>query len=642
MKTWKAWIVLAIALAAGTARAQVSSASPGELSSAHAAFERQCERCHVAFGGVPTTQCLHCHRDLGERIARGVGFHATVTAKPCSECHAEHRGRGAALSPPPPSPFDHRASVFPLEGQHAQLSCERCHPGSSSRWVGVPTQCARCHADRAHAGKLGSDCAKCHRATDWKPTRTLAEHELPITGAHASQSCESCHRGGQHLVAHQACGQCHVQTHGGTKEACTTCHSTVTWKDASYAHHKGGEQLPGPHKTAPCLACHPRFRFRPTSLECAACHDRERPHQPLGDCANCHSATSWKTRTFDHDRPEVGFALTGKHRDVACEACHPASFKGKAAERRTCASCHADPHRAQFGAKSCDACHATASWRPSTIDASAHTAFGYELRGAHVRTACADCHRSGQFVATATACASCHPDARHRGRFGSACERCHRESSWAETPSFDHATTGFALDRGHANVACASCHGRGGLALAGRPAPSACATCHATPHGKQFSSQCAQCHTTSSFRAAKPFDHAATAFPLELRHSTLACSACHDAKRQPIANGACRSCHGDPHRGSNSFDCSDCHRADRWRVIRFDHDLTDYPLVGRHRVASCGGCHANPNWSGVRTDCAACHALDRPRTPDHLTTVECADCHDATSWRSLKTLRRRR
>jgi hypothetical protein len=198
-------------------------------------------------------------------------------------------------------------------------------------------------------------------------------------------------------------------------------------------------------------------------------------------------------------------------------------------------------------------------------------------------------------------------------------------------PRFDHAATGFALERGHAKVACERCHA--GTRLKTSAAPTACVTCHATPHPKQFGTQCTQCHSTASFRQVAKFDHARTDFPLELRHAAVACVSCHDPKK-PTVNRACRTCHGDPHRGGNAFDCADCHRPDRWRVVRFDHDLTAYPLTGRHRIASCGGCHRNPGWTGVRTDCVACHAFDRPRDTTHLTKITCDDCHTSTSWRT--------
>jgi hypothetical protein len=284
----------------------------------------------------------------------------------------------------------------------------------------------------------------------------------------------------------------------------------------------------------------------------------------------------------------------------------------------------------------CADCHTTAGWRPATITAAQHASW-FELRGAHGEASCRGCHAGGQFVGAPRACSSCHPDARHRGRFGSDCASCHDESAWSHTERFDHARTGFALDGGHAGVGCAGCHGEDGMRLAGAAAPRACQSCHAANHGMQFGARCTECHTTASFRAVPAFDHAArTDFPLERRHAALPCLSCHDARRRPAIHRECRTCHGDPHRGSNAFDCSDCHRADRWRIVRFDHDLTAYPLVGRHRVAACGGCHSNPNWTGVRTDCVACHALDRPRDTTHAGEIDCEDCHALATWRTVR------
>lgn len=656
--------------AARAARADLGTVSPGKLAAAHAAFESQCNRCHVPFGGVPQRQCLACHTRLAERSARGVGFHSTVAAQPCTDCHQEHHGRDARLAPPPPAAFDHRTTGFALDGDHARLACERCHPaaGASRRWVGIATTCQSCHADRAHRGTLGGDCARCHRANGWSPAlHTARDHATPLTGGHARLACADCHRSGLHLAPQQPCAACHVQPHGGTSNAaCDTCHRVAGWTQVTYRHAFPPDRLPGKHQTAACLSCHPGFQFRRTSFDCAGCHDRDRPHEPLGACEGCHTAVSWKQPTFDHDRASIGFALTGRHRSVRCAGCHtrPGTFLGA---DRACAGCHADPHRRQFagwpraaaasppspiaaalatlsplrGGPGCADCHTTTGWRPSTIGVAAHAGFGYPLRGGHAVTACAGCHAGGGFAGTPRACAGCHADVRHRGRFGADCATCHDEIAWSRTARFDHARTGFALDGGHAPVGCRACHGGDGLRLVRAPAPAACQTCHTAPHSAQLGTRCAECHTTRSFRSTPPFDHAArTEFPLELRHATLRCRSCHDAGR-PVIHGACRTCHGDPHRGANATDCSDCHRPDRWRIIRFDHDLTSYPLVGRHRIAPCGGCHSNPSWTGVRSDCVACHAFDRPRTQDHLALLICDDCHTPTSWRTVRAAVRR-
>ena len=628
--------VLAIVVAmVGVAHADIGSVSPGPLARAHAAFEAQCDRCHVPFGGVPAERCLSCHTQLAQQVARGTGFHATpsVRQQECTACHGDHHGRDAALSPPPPSPFDHGVATFPLEGQHAQLACARCHP--ADRWVGIATACARCHPDTAHKGSLGSDCAACHRAQSWTPaTRTVADHKVSLAGGHAALKCADCHRSGLHMVARQACSQCHAPAHGGTKRECETCHVVAGWKQVSFVHSFPPERLPGKHQTAACLACHPKFKFAPTSFECAACHDKERPHKPLGACEQCHSPLTWETRTFDHDRPEIGFPLVGRHVGLECKACHPDGNKF-APVKPACDACHANIHGERYTGRDCAGCHTANDWKPSTIAVADHDKLGYPLRASHARAACTACHDTRNLASTPTACASCHRDVRHRGALGLRCERCHDDTTWSHTPAFDHETTGFPLERGHANVTCNRCHGENGMLLVGNPAPKACETCHATPHGTQFGKGCTQCHNTASWRDVAPFDHDATGFPLERRHQTLACAACHNPKQQPVVSRECRTCHGDPHRGGNGFACEDCHRADRWRVIRFDHDLTDYPLTGSHRITRCNGCHTNPTWTGVRTDCVSCHALDRPRDRLHLTTVTCDDCHNTTSWKSL-------
>jgi predicted CXXCH cytochrome family protein len=91
-----------------------ASWTPGPLSEAHHALERNCESCHVkAFVAVRDKACLACHTDIGDHAdhgrlldARGPaswgeGFQRTVATifnKPgpgaCTDCHTEHQGAG--------------------------------------------------------------------------------------------------------------------------------------------------------------------------------------------------------------------------------------------------------------------------------------------------------------------------------------------------------------------------------------------------------------------------------------------------------------------------------------------------------------------------------------------------------------------
>jgi hypothetical protein len=707
-----------------------SLASPGPLAKAHAGFEQSCDKCHVPFKGIPSTSCLACHTATQKRIASNVGTHAAFAreGKKCASCHKDHKGRAHELSPPVEARgFDHAARTgIALTGKHAAVACAACHTKGANgpRWIDIKPldDCGGCHKD-AHAGALGASCKSCHAPAAWKPaTKTISDHLVPMTGGHAGRKCADCHTRGAHLVETSTCGDCHEQKHGGTRAPCKSCHNVENWKSATFQHDFCSCILPGKHQTAPCLACHPAFRFKPTPFACAACHDKDRKHEELGACARCHSALSWKTRAFDHNQPRVGFALAGKHLEVGCENCHTKKGVFKGAPRacegchkvpqhgdfggcaqchdvagfgkqrfshdqtrfpldgqharqsvrceschakfkkgeftpgpNACALCHADPHGGQFAAPAgaahtssprfgCKDCHTTQTWTPSTIDAARHAAeIGYALAGKHVGVACSSCHAAGRFVDTPRACAQCHVD-RHDGRFGGECARCHDESSWRHHPGFDHAQTGFVLRGAHDGLACAQCHGPDrqrlravAAAATASGAKIGCATCHTPRHGDQFGRDCTRCHQPTRFSDVPPFDHAQTMFPLDRRHRVVRCTTCHDAARVPHLDPNCRTCHGDPHRGRAQLDCGECHRADVWRIVRFDHDRSEFPLRGRHFTTPCRDCHVNDQFTGLRTECVACHRGDRQRADslhaDHRSFgFDCSECHRSFSW----------
>ena len=89
--------------------------------------------------------------------------------------------------------------------------------------------------------------------------------------------------------------------------------------------------------------------------------------------------------------------------------------------------------------------------------------------------------------------------------------------------------------------------------------------------------------------------------------------------------------------GQLTTSCEDCHRPDRWRLVRFDHDLTAVPLRGAHMVTPCTSCHTNQRWIGLTTVCWDCHAGDAARAPRTVDAhgfgrVECQDCHSLWRW----------
>ena len=86
---------------AAAARADLRSlVSPGPLARPHAAFDKQCDKCHVPFKGIPTANCLACHARVAEQLKTGHGSHTQWSDRKCSACHGDHKGRDHQLSPP--------------------------------------------------------------------------------------------------------------------------------------------------------------------------------------------------------------------------------------------------------------------------------------------------------------------------------------------------------------------------------------------------------------------------------------------------------------------------------------------------------------------------------------------------------------
>ena len=96
---WPWW--LSVILAGGAAF------SPGPLTSqslagvqlggfdSHAAFENDCNVCHVPLQGLDPARCEACHTTEGNERASGEGLHGRLAATTaCADCHPDHRGRG--------------------------------------------------------------------------------------------------------------------------------------------------------------------------------------------------------------------------------------------------------------------------------------------------------------------------------------------------------------------------------------------------------------------------------------------------------------------------------------------------------------------------------------------------------------------
>lgn len=667
-----AWVALVALLLPDAARAQIFS--PGDLSKAHASVDgiRDCVKCHAEGGGHDNGLCIACHKEIGQRLDRGDGYHASVKSRLCAECHLEHRGRQRSIVEWTPSrdAFNHRLTGWPLEGAHKEPDCKTCHEprriidddvlaavkkGRES-YLGVSTRCVTCHFDE-HRGQEGNDCLRCHDQSKFKRAPGFNHNDkkdarFPLAGKHRDVACKECH-------------------------------DTLTDKapPADFPPRRDDSYL--------------KLKKIPFA-SCADCHDDFHDGKFGSDCARCHSPSGWRVikdtaqNTGFHDKH--AFKLRGEHNSVACKGCHgpfagqPARFKGL--KFRRCADCHIDSHVGQLapenGAVSCEKCHTENGFGRVLFDTKMHETTRFPLEGAHQVVACDECHTNDPRVRTKVPpsvkrevarkglrllisearlkmpdvfeqkngqaepnrCETCHEDP-HRGQFEravspedkrgrkKACVECHSVAATFAEVKFTHDDSRFPLTGKHQEVACGACHAsserKGPLrgAVVYRPLAVDCASCHADVHVGQLAkagvTDCATCHTTTGFLPGV-FDHAAqSSFPLEGRHAQVQCARCHpqvDAEGTRIARykpipGGCASCHEDEHQGV--FDM--------------------YTPSSAKAPGRCDACHAATGWApaafahertgfeltgkhGV-TRCAECHGNDTKRP----VPTSCAGCH---------------
>ena len=606
MRAARALAVAALMLAASSGLRAQGLASPGPLATPHASLDNlaRCLACHDAGRELSGRKCLACHAALATRIRADSGYHAVATQHgatlACRTCHSEHNGR----------------------------------PFRLVKWTG------------------GAKETFDHQKTGWT-----------LEGAHARQTCETCHK--QQLVS-----------------------DPVVRRDSSLSV---------------------RTTYLGLGTACAACHLDEHRGRVSRQCRDCHGLDAWKpVAGFDHSRTH--FALTGLHANLRCAQCHAtrnetatgpdgstdASFvdfhASKTGWESGCAGCHPSPHKPGEQTGACEKCHTTAGWfvLADSVRRFDHTAVGFPLRGAHAGAPCESCHLSSERaplpvrIALVRAdflrpfrhekmvfnrCDACHADV-HQGQLSVAqtarskdCSTCHNQVRFAPTTfgAAAHDSTRFPLVGAHTATPCSACHplvagaSRGSGQVQFRRADLACVSCHTDPHAGQFARRhvagagavaateasarvaCTPCHSAAAWESVS-FDHDSTRYPLRGAHRILACSKCHTppAPGRPIrfsglpltCDGA--GCHIDPHGGQfadrpRGGTCTTCHSETAWASLVFDHQKdSDYPLDGAHRRVRCVACHKSEGQPPV--------VRYRP-LPHH-----CEDCHHVTPPSQGKSL----
>ncbi|MDQ3364807.1 MAG: hypothetical protein M3680_05200 [Myxococcota bacterium] len=149
------------------------------------------------------------------------------------------------------------------------------------------------------------------------------------------------------------------------------------------------------------------------------------------------------------------------------------------------------------------------------------------------------------------------------------------------------------------------------------------------------------------------------------------CNECHVNGTREVSNQQCLNCHDHKDLGARIAQgkgfhasalvkgkkCETCHSEHKkrtydlmgWNKIQggqkgFDHDLTGWPLKGKHSSTDCTECHKAKNKQGLQlfmgTDrlcgTSGCHGDDQPHKFQRKDMLVCDRCHGESVWKPAK------
>jgi nitrate/TMAO reductase-like tetraheme cytochrome c subunit len=284
---------------------------------------------------------------------------------------------------------------------------------------------------------------------------------------------------------------------------------------------------------------------------------------------------------------------------------------------------------------------------------------------------CTKCHVLGEQIYNSK-CLDCHTEINDLIKSGKGlhsnsevsgkdCWSCHSEHHGRNfrivnfnPDGFNHNKTGFELTGSHKKIECESCHQKKFIKndeLKKRSdsylgLEQSCRSCHEDFHQGTLEDNCTNCHNTEKFKPAAGFNHDKAAFKLSGAHKTVDCIKCHPVeerkgekfqKFKEVAFTNCASCHKDVHQGKFGADCQSCHSTNSFHQINqsaFNHNKTDFPLLGKHNLVKCNDCHKQNLTVELKHEkCTNCHKdYHKGEFVDSGVVRNCSNCHNETGF----------
>lgn len=362
------------------------------LEGAHAEIASNCNTCHSGDYLETPTSCYGCHESDYNQTTDPDHAGAQFSTD-CQSCHDQNAWE--------PASFEHDAQYFPVySGSHQGTweNCTECHtnPSDYARF-----SCIECHEhneadmndehDEVSGYSYDSEaCFQCHPNGEADDAFDHSQTDFPLTGAHTSASCESCHSDG-YTGTSTYCADCHTtdfnqstnpnHTELSLSQDCQTCHTTNPgWAPADFPNHDDYYQLTGAHATISndCNACH-SSDYLETPTTCFGCHESdynqttEPDHassQFSTDCETCHNENVWDDINFTQHDGQYFPVYSGEHSGTW----------------GSCSECHANP--SNYADFTCVECH---EHNQTDMDDEHDDVSGYVYES----SACLDCHPSG-------------------------------------------------------------------------------------------------------------------------------------------------------------------------------------------------------------------------------------------------------